>query len=238
MIFDPPLIPARLVRRYKRFLADMILADGREIVAHCPNPGSMLGLAEPGARCWLSAKTGKGRKLDFGWEIVESANGTPGGALVGINTGYANRIVAEALAAGRIPGLPTEGNWRAEAVFAPGTRFDFAHTASDGRMTWLEVKSVTLSRQPGLAEFPDARTERGARHLRDLAAAVARGHDAHLLFLVQRGDCSRLRLAADIDPAYAAAMTAARAAGAQMQAHLCEIAATGISLANSIPFEP
>jgi sugar fermentation stimulation protein A len=232
MNFYPPLIPARLVRRYKRFLADMILADGSAVTAHCPNPGSMIGLAEPGSRCWLSPKTAKGRKLDFGWELVE----TPAGALVGINTSQANRIVAEALAAGRIPGLPSDDGWRREVAFGPGTRFDFAHRTPDGRLTYLEVKSVTLSRQRGMAEFPDARTERGLRHLRDLVAAHGQGHRAILLFLVQRADCDRLALAADIDPAYAAALGAARAKGLELQCHHCSLATTGIYLTKSVVF--
>lgn len=230
MQFDPPLLPARLVRRYKRFLADMILEDGREIVAHCPNPGSMMGLAEPGSPCFLSTKTAKGRKLDFGWELV----GMKTGALVGINTGYANRIVAEGLAAGQIPGLPRAGSWRPEVAFGTGTRFDFAHTAADGRLTYLEVKSVTLSRARGQAEFPDARTDRGLKHLRELSAAVVQGHRAILLFLVQRGDCDTLTLAADIDPAYAAGLQAALAAGIEVIGHTCHVAPEGISLANPI----
>lgn len=234
MKFSTPLIPARLVRRYKRFLADMLLEDGRAITAHCPNPGSMMGLAEPGSRCWLSAKTAKGRKLDFGWEIVETASG----ASVGINTGYANAVVAEALAAGRIDGLPSDGIWQREVVFAPGTRFDFAHDAVNGARTYLEIKSVTLSRQAGLAEFPDAWTERGAKHLRELAAAKAQGHRAVLLFLIQRNDCGAMRLAADIDPAYAAALTAAQAAGVEIRVHACDVGPEGISLTKSITFQP
>jgi sugar fermentation stimulation protein A len=230
MQFDPPLQPARLVRRYKRFLADMILEDGREIVAHCPNPGSMMGLAEPGSPCFLSAKTAKGRKLDFGWELV----GMKTGALVGINTGYANRIVAEGLATGRIPGLPQGGTWRPEVAFGAGTRFDFAHTAADSRLTYLEVKSVTLSRVPGRAEFPDAKTDRGLKHLRELSAAVAQGHRAVLLFLVQRDDCEILALAADIDPAYAAGLQAALAAGIEVIGYTCHVASEGISLAKPI----
>lgn len=231
MKFATPLIPARLVRRYKRFLADMLLADGRAVTTHCPNPGSMMGLAEPGSRCWLSPKTAKGRKLDFGWEIVE----TTSGAAVGINTGHANAVVAEAIAAGLIAGLARTG-WQREVVYGPGTRFDFAHTAPDGARTYLEVKSVTLSRQASLAEFPDARTERGAKHLRELAAAHALGHRAILLFLVQRDDCKRMRLAADIDPAYAAALDAARAAGAEILAYACRVGPEGISLEKPITF--
>lgn len=234
MLFDPPLQPARLIRRYKRFLADMLLPDGRTVVAHCPNPGSMLGLAVPGSPCWLSAKTAKGRKLDFGWEIVETASG----AKVGINTGYANRIVAEALAKAAIPGLPQGGHWRAEAPFGTGTRFDFCHTADDGALTFLEVKSVTLSREAGLAEFPDARTERGAKHLRELMVARKMGHRAALLFLMQRGDCDRMQTAADIDPTYAASLEAARAAGVEIRSYGCEVAASGIFLTNPVALLP
>jgi sugar fermentation stimulation protein A len=208
----------------------MILGDGREIVAHCPNPGSMMGLAAPGLPCWLSAKTAKGRKLDFGWELV----GVEGGALVGINTGYANRIVAEGLAAGRFPGLPRNGVWRPEVAFGAGTRFDFAHAAADGAVTYLEVKSVTLSRTVGRAEFPDAKTDRGLKHLRELSAAVALGHRAVLLFLVQRNDCDSLTLAADIDPAYATGLQMALAAGIEVIGHTCDIAPQGISLAKPI----
>lgn len=234
MHFDPPLLPARLVRRYKRFLADMLLPDGNTVVAHCPNPGSMLGLAVPGSACWLSAKTAKGRKLDFGWEIVETTDG----AKVGINTAYANRITAEALASGTIAGLPTTGSWRAETPFGSGTRFDFCHTADDGRLTYLEVKSVTLSRENGLAEFPDARTERGAKHLRELMVAKEMGHRAALLFLVQRADATHMRIARDIDPAYAAALAAAQAAGVEIFSYTCDVAAEGISVANSIALDP
>jgi sugar fermentation stimulation protein A len=232
MLFDPPLQPARLVHRYKRFLADMLLPDGRTVVAHCPNPGSMMGLAAPGWPCWLSAKTGKGRKLDFGWEIVETASG----ACVGINTGYANRVVTEAIAKGAIAGLPPTGQWRAEAPFGTGTRFDFCHTADDGGLTFLEVKSVTLSRKSGLAEFPDSRTGRGTKHLRELMTAKGLGHRAALLFLVQRSDCAELRPAADIDPTYAATLKAAHAAGVEILSYACEVAPTGILLANPIRF--
>ncbi|WP_374381679.1 DNA/RNA nuclease SfsA [Dongia sp.] len=233
MNFATDLIPARLLRRYKRFLADMRLSDGREVVAHCPNPGSMLGLATPGAACWLSAKTAKGRKLDFGWELVTAESG----ALVGINTGWANRIVAEGLAAGSFPGLPQDGHWRAEAQFGPGTRFDFRHEAADGALIYLEVKSVTLSRQPGLAEFPDSRTERGAKHLRELAVAKAQGHRAVLLFLAQRGDCRSLAMAGDIDPAYASALETARAAGIEVMARACNVSPDGIFLSDAMSLQ-
>jgi sugar fermentation stimulation protein A len=119
-------------------------------------------------------------------------------------------------------------------AFGTGTRFDFCHSAADGALTYLEVKSVTLSRRPGLAEFPDARTERGARHLRELMAAKALGHRAVLLFLVQRADCMECTLAADIDPAYAASLVAAQAAGVEILAHACELSPVGIFLEKPI----
>src|SRR5262245_11589189 len=154
MQFTPPLVEARLIKRYKRFLADMEVG-GKYLTLHCPNPGSMMGLAEPGSRCWVMPKTGT--KLPFGWEIVESrASGVT--ALVGINTGRANAIVAEGLAAGAFPGLPNATIAREVKVGA--SRLDFRLADAAGRPCWVEVKSVTLSRRPGIAEFPDAKTDR------------------------------------------------------------------------------
>lgn len=232
MLFDPPLQSAQLIHRHKRFLADMRLPDGRTIVAHCPNPGSMTGLALPGSPCWLSAKTAKGRKLDFGWEIVET-----NGAKIGVNASHANKIVAEALANDKIAVFSTPGCWRAEAPFGTGTRFDFCHVSNDGILTFLEVKSVTLSRHSSLAEFPDARTERGTKHLRELITAKAMGHRAVLLFLAQRSDCTEIRIAADIDPVYAATLTAARAAGVEILSYASDVTPEAISLTNSIAFQ-
>jgi len=229
--YATPLIAARLVHRYKRFLADVILPDGSEAIVHCPNPGSMLGLAEPGTLCWLSDHRGGSRKLSFGWELAELAVPAPRipslaapaqaahiqagrGCLVGINTGHANAIVAEALAEGRIAALAGYDEIRREVKVGSRSRLDFqlmrrsaAQTASP-ETCFVEVKSVTLSRQRGLAEFPDAPTARGARHLVELAELAAQGHRAVLLFLVQREDCGLVSCAADIDPAYAAALRA------------------------------
>ncbi len=221
MQFDTTLIEARLVRRYKRFLGEMELADGSRITAHCPNPGSMLGLAEPGSRCWLSHRPDPRRKLAYGWELVEA-----GGTLVGIHTGRANAVVAEGLCAGRIPGLPSAVIER-EIRVGTQSRLDFRLTGPDGRFCYVEVKSVTLSRQPGLAEFPDATTARGAKHLTELAELAAAGHRAVLLFLVQRGDCNRLAPAADIDPRYAAGLARVRQQGVEVLAMACRTLAPG-----------
>lgn len=201
MLLPTPLIQARLLRRYKRFLADMQLADGSEILAHCPNPGSMLGLAERGTLCWLSDHRGTSRKLGYGWELAEL-----GSALVGLNTGQANAITAEALAAKRIAALQDYSEIRREVRVGAQSRLDFLLTGGGKPGCYLEVKSVTLSRAAGLAEFPDARTSRGTRHLQELAALAQTGQRAVLLFLVQRDDCNHLRPAADIDPLYAATL--------------------------------
>jgi len=237
MQFSPSLVEARLTKRYKRFLADMEVG-GQYVTVHCPNPGSMMGLAEPGSRCWLMPKTGT--KLPYGWELVETK--TSGvAALVGINTGRANAIVAEGLAGGVFPDLPTATMAR-EVKIGPGalhnSRLDFRLGDGDDRPCWVEVKSVTLSRRTGIAEFPDAKTDRGSRHLAELSVLALTGQRAVLLFLVQRSDCREVRIAADIDPTYAAALTQARAQGVEIRAFSCGISPLGIDAGPEIAFIP
>ena len=230
MQFDPPLIEARLRLRYKRFLADMeIDGTGGHVTVHCPNPGSMMGLAEPGSRCWVSPKIGT--KLPFSWEMVETASG----ALVGVHTGRANAIVAEGLTAGRFPDLPA-AKIQHEVKVGHESRLDFRLEDAAGKPCWVEVKSVTLSRRTGLAEFPDAKTARGARHLAELAALAQRGERAVLLFLAQRSDCTEMRIAGDIDPFYASAMTQVRAQGVEIMVFSCEISPSGIDVGHEIAF--
>ena len=221
MEFQTPLIEARLIRRYKRFLADVALPDGREAVAHCPNPGAMTGLAEPGARVWLEPNDDPGKKLNFGWRLTALSQG-----LACIDTGLANRVVGEALAAKAIPGLGEYTGVRAEVAYGQGSRVDFL--LEGATPLHLEVKSVTLRRSGELAEFPDTRTARGEKHMAELAAVARGGGRAAVLYLVQRTDCGRVALAADIDPGYAAAARAARAAGVAMLAHGAEITPRGI----------
>ena len=237
MLF-PALSRGRLVRRYKRFLADVVLDSGATVVAHCHNPGSMAGLANAGAEVWLSPAADPKRKLRWTWELVrDAATGAP----VGINTGRANAIVGEALEtglAGNIdPGLDGCAI-RREVRYGSGSRVDFLLTPEAGPPCHLEVKSVTLRRSPApphIGEFPDAVTARGARHLRELAAVCAAGGRAILLYLVQRDDCSSVRLAADIDPAYAAAARAARDAGVAFRALGCRIDTREIAAARHLP---
>lgn len=209
MRFQTELVPARLIRRYKRFLADCTLADGSEVIAHCANPGSMLGLAEPGQKIWLEPNDDPKKKLKYGWRLVEHADGN----FTGVDTSLPNRAVRAALEARQIDALAEYTNVKPEVRYGTNSRVDFLLTAPHLPDAYVEVKSVTLSRQPGLAEFPDSVTARGAKHLGELAEVARAGHRAVLLYLVQRTDCTRFALAADIDPTYAAAFLAATQAG-------------------------
>lgn len=230
MRFATPLISGSLVRRYMRFLADVELDDGRIVKAHCPNTGSMMGLKDTGARVWLEGNNDPKKKLDWGLRLVELPD-----AFVGIDTSAANRLVAESLAAG-IDGLDGYDVIRSEVKYREKSRVDFLLKGAGQPDCYLEVKSVTLSRQSGVAEFPDSVTARGAKHLGDLAAMVNQGHRAVLFFLVQRTDCNRVTLAADLDPTYAQAFVAAQAAGVEVMCFDCAISPDGITVAGRIPF--
>lgn len=232
MRFPTPLVPARLVRRYKRFLADVELeGTGELVVAHCPNPGAMLGLAEPGMRVWLEPNDDPKKKLKFGWRLVE----LPGDHLAGIDTGVPNRVVAEALAARAIPELAAWDIVRPEVRYAEKSRIDFLLSGTDRPDVYVEVKNVHLRRTGDLAEFPDCVTARGARHLDDLAAMVGEGHRAVMLYIVQRKDCARFDLARDIDPAYGVAFDRARQAGVETICYGTEITLAGVEIGAPIP---
>lgn len=233
MEFATPLIPGTLIRRYKRFLADIELEDGRQVTAHCANPGAMTGLAEPGLRVWLEPNDDARRKLDFAWRLVE----LEAPHFVGIDTGLPNRLVAEALAEDRIPALAGYSGIRREVRYGMRSRVDFLLTGPGRPDAYVEVKNAHLMRRRGLAEFPDCVTARGARHLDELARMSQAGHRAVLLYCVQRTDCDRLALAADIDPGYARAHARARAAGVETLAHGTRIGAHGIRLDRSIGIE-
>jgi sugar fermentation stimulation protein A len=225
MRFPVPLVPGRLVRRYKRFLADCLLDSGEEVTAHVANSGSMLGLATPGSRVYLARSSDPKRKLAWSWQLIEVD-----GTLVGIDTGLSNRIVAEAIADGRIPALAGYETLRREVPYGARSRVDILLEGGGRPPCYVEVKSVTLSRRPGFSEFPDAITARGAKHLAELTAMVEAGARAVLLYLVQRGDCDRFELAADIDPTYAAAAGAARATGVEMLVVRTVITPEGIEI--------
>jgi sugar fermentation stimulation protein A len=236
MRFPAPLIPATLVKRYKRFLADVVLADGTAITAHVANPGSMIGLAEPGSRVWLSKSESPTRKLPYSWELVE-VDFDEGIELVGVNTGHPNPLVGAALAAGAIPALTGYETIRREVKYGRNSRVDFLLEGASRPPCYVEIKNVHLMRRPGLAEFPDAKTERGAKHLEELGDAVERGCRAVMLYLIQIGSASRFSLARDIDPKYGAAFDRARSRGVEAIALRCRIDRNGIEIEGPVPIE-
>jgi sugar fermentation stimulation protein A len=233
MRFTAPLVPATLVRRYKRFLADVTLPCGETVTAHCANPGSMIGLAAPGAPVWLSRSHNPKRKLSHSWELVEVDLGS-GTELVGINTTNPNALAAEAIAAGLIPELTGYGSIRREVKYGRNSRVDFLLEEPGRPPCYLEIKNVHLMRQKGLAEFPDAVTKRGAKHLEDLAAMAAAGARAVMLFLVQIASADRFALARDIDPTYGMQFDRARAQGVEALARRCRLSRDAIEVAEAI----
>ena len=234
MRFTEPLIPATLIKRYKRFLADVLLASGEEITAHVANPGAMIGLAAPGSRVWLSKSSNAKRKLPYSWELVEVDLGA-GPELIGINTAHPNLLVAEAIAANAVPELAGYATARREVRYGKNSRVDFLLEAPGRPPCYVEVKNVHLMRKPGLAEFPDSVTARGAKHLEELAAVTAAGGRAVMLFLIQIGSAAHFALARDIDPTYGAAFDRARAAGVEAVAYRCLIEHAAITLAGPVP---
>jgi len=206
--FDPPLVAGTLRRRYRRFLADVRLEDGREVTAHVPNTGAMTGCSAPGSRCWVSPATTPGRKLAWTLELVDA-----GGVLVAVHTGRTNHLAARLLAEGAIPALAPWREVRREVRFGR-SRLDFVLEGAPGRPPCaLEVKSVTLA-EDGLGLFPDAVTARGTRHLELLAELRRRkGMEAALLFIVQRGDVRAVAPAERIDPVYARTLRRVATAG-------------------------
>ena len=225
MKFETPLIPGKLIKRYKRFLTDVELENGDVVVAHCANSGSMLSVNNPGAPVWLSPANDPKRKLKYTWELVQI-----GDAMVGINTQHPNKVVAEAIAAGHVPELAGYANLRREVKYGKNSRIDIL-LESDGNpqgadKCYVEVKNTTMRRDlsPGApAEFPDSVTARGAKHLDELSDMVREGHRAVMFYLVQRDDADSFTVAADIDPTYAERLSAAMKAGVEVLAYTCRI---------------
>jgi sugar fermentation stimulation protein A len=230
MKLPQPLERGRLAQRYKRFFADVVLDDGREVTAHCPNPGAMLGLNTPGLPAFLSRSDDPKRKLAHTLEMVEADGG-----LVGINTLHPNRLTAEALGAGAIPELAGYHTVRREVRYGEASRVDFVLEGAAGRC-WLEVKNCHLMREPGLAEFPDCVAARSLRHLKELTRMVELGDRAVMLFVIQRADCRVFAPAADLDPAYAAGLSAAAAAGVEVLCYDCDLSFNEIRIARPVPW--
>ncbi len=232
MRFDEPLIGATLLKRYKRFLADVSLDDGTELTVHCPNTGSLLGCHAPGARVWLSRSSNAKRKYPYTWELVEVDDGV----LVGINTGRSNALVREAIESGVIGELTGYESIRAEIRYGQeNSRADFLLTTGDEHC-YLEVKNVTAAVRDGSALFPDAVSTRGTRHLRELMGIVREpGRRAVLCFCVQRCDVNEVRPADAIDPDYGRTLREALAAGVEAIAYRATLCPRAIALVEPIP---
>ncbi len=231
MRFPTPLLPGRLLRRYKRFLADVALEDGERVVAHCPNPGSMLGLVAPGSEVWLSRAENPKRKLRYSWELVLT-----GGHYVGVNTGRPNAIVEEAVRAGTVSELSGYPSLRREVRYGKNSRIDILLEAEGRPPCYVEVKNVHMKRE-GPAEFPDSVTKRGTKHLVELADMVDGGARAVMFYLVQREDCESFRVAGDIDPVYAETLGHARARGVEALCYACKLTPEAIVLDRPLELE-
>jgi sugar fermentation stimulation protein A len=232
MNFDTPLVAGRLIQRYKRFLADVVLDSGETITAHCPNTGSMLGCAEPGCRVWLTHAPSPARTYAYGWELVELADDTR----VGINTHRSNTLVREAIENGRITALAGYDIIRPEAKYGvEASRIDLLLSAAGRPDCYVEVKNVTAAVTAGVAIFPDAVSDRGTKHLREMMAMVAEGNRAVLVFCVQRGDVAQVRPADAIDPAYGRTLRDALANGVEAMAWRATVSLEGIELAVEVP---
>ena len=235
MQFSQPLRQGTLVKRYKRFFADVALADGSVVTAHCPNPGSMLSVSAPGSRVWLSETANPARALKYTWELV-----AVGDTLVGINTGLPNRLAVEAVQAGAISALAGYGRLQREVRYGTGSRIDLLLADGQRPTCFVEIKNVTLRRGTNASqpvEFPDSVTERGLKHLHELIAVVKAGQRAVMLFVVQRSDAPSFRVAADIDPRYAQALQQAVVAGVEVLCYSCDVSLTGVRVTAPVAVE-
>ncbi len=232
MKFQTPLIRGKLIKRYKRFLADVELKDGTVVVAHCANSGSMASVDDKGAAVWLTPNDDPKRKLRYTWEMVKI-----GKAMVGINTQHPNRIVAEAIEAGEIAELKGYTSLRREVKYGKNSRIDILLEGEGKPPCYVEVKNVTMKRDrapEAPAEFPDAVTARGAKHLDELANQVKAGSRAVMFYLVQRDDANAFTIAADIDPHYGERLAVARAAGVEVLGYGCALTPKKITISGPV----
>lgn len=233
MLINPPLFPVTLLKRYKRFLADVRLDDGRELTVHTPNTGSMLGCAEPGMRIWLRDTQNPKRKYRYSWEMSETSNGVK----IGVNTMISNQLVTEAIESGIVTELQSYQEISSEVPYGhENSRIDLL-LKNESQDCYVEIKNVTAADSMGLAIFPDAVTQRGTKHLCELKAMVEAGHRAVIFFSVQRGDVTGFRPAKEIDPVYAETLSEVMAAGVEAMAWQAEVSPGEISLHNRLEIE-
>ncbi len=230
MIFSTPLYPGRLIKRYKRFLADIELEDGTFITAHCPNSGAMQGLTLPKTPVWVSLSSNSSRKLPYTWQMVQIE-----GTFVGMNTSNPNRLVEEAIKAKVIPELQGYQTLRREVPYGKNSRIDFLLESPSHKLTYVEVKNVHLKRGQ-IAAFPSSVTTRGAKHMRELSDMVRQGHEAYVVYVVQRNDCEGFEIATDIDPIYGQETLRAYETGVKPLVYACEVTPKAITITHSLTF--
>ena len=230
MKFKEKLLQGTLIKRYKRFFAD-IKYKNEVITAHCPNPGSMMGLLDSGNKVWFSISSNPNRKLKYTLQIIEVEK-----KMVGVNTQLANKIILEALNKKKIKKLIKFNNIRTEVKFSDKTRFDFLISNSK-KKCFLEVKNVTLKRTEKIAEFPDAITSRGTKHLKELIVAKKQGFESYILYLIQREDCKSFKIAKDIDEEYKIAFNKALKSGVKILCYDCRLNNEEIKLNKQINYE-
>lgn len=231
MKFPTPLIEGKLLKRYKRFLSDIELPNGEVVVAHCPNTGSMKRCQQEDARVWLSKSDNPKRKLAYTWELVEVDEQY----LACINTGYPNKLVGEAIANGVVTELVGYVEQKAEVKYGEKSRIDWLLTGDDGRKCYVEVKNVTLLEEDGLGYFPDAVTDRGRKHLHELANMVEEGHRAVMLFCVSHTGINSVTPATHIDKKYAQAFIEVVEKGVEVLAYKVAITAEGMKVVSPVP---
>lgn len=241
MRYDAPLLPATLVKRYKRFLADVTRPDGELITLHCPNTGSMKNCLFPEHRVWYSLSDNAKRKYPGTWEQAEvpvNVNGEPQLHRVGLNTARANTLVEELVYAELEPLLSGYTTVRREVKYGEeNSRIDLLLQAEGLPDCYIEVKSVTLAMGDGLGQFPDAVTSRGTKHLRELMHMVEQGHRAVLFFCVQHSGIERFSVAAQIDPTYATTLKEAISAGVEVIVWGAQMSDEAITLNRRLTFE-
>ena len=230
MNFENKLIPGQFIKRYKRFFVDVKI-KGKIITAHCPNTGSMCGLLKKGNKVWLTKSNNLNRKLKYTLQIIQDKK-----TKVGVNTHLTNKIVLEALQNNLIKNFNKEIEIKPEAKFGSNTRFDFLITKNNMK-AFIEVKNVTLSRKKGIAEFPDAITSRGLKHIKELIKASEKGYKIYILYLIQRNDCKSFKIADDIDPEYSDSLSKAVKKNLNILCFDCKFSPKGIKLNQKVEFK-
>ena len=225
MQFQSNLVSGRLVKRYKRFFADVELSNGRIVTAHCPNTGSMFGLANHGVKVWLEPNEDPRKKLKYSWKLVDHENGH----FTGVDTSIANKIVYEALLQRKILEVLDYDIILREQKYGANSRVDFL-LRNGSKTCYLEVKSVTLCRQEKIAEFPDTVTSRGAKHLKELSKTVNTNTRAIVLYLVQRSDCNYFKIADDLDQTYLNETILSKNSGVEFVSYRVNFLSNGIEL--------